>query len=189
MSWLDPQTLTAAYLVFTALACAWTWRPRRASRVLTKAERHEGHIADSLAVLRRARRGEVDMASLRMLHPHLFEEVVLSALSRRGHAISRSDRYTGDGGADGEVRLRGLCRRRFLVQSKRYKGAIRSEHIDAFRQLCRAQRCRGLFVHTGTMGPKAREADARARRVVVVEDEALLRLVRGRRTRVGGVRL
>lgn len=123
---------------------------------------------------------------MRAVTAHEFEEVVLTALAHRGHEILRSPRYTGDGGWDGEARIRG---RRFLVQSKRYTGAIRAAHIEDFRRVCRAERCRGLFVHTGRMGPKSDAADQKARRVVVVHGEALERLIAGRRTKVGRVRL
>jgi restriction system protein len=152
-------------------------------------------VKRSRAVVRRFRGGrEESLAALHAVSAHEFEEVVLTALARRGHRIKRSRRYTGDGGWDGEVRVRrgpfGLFgHRRFLIQSKRYQGAIRAEHIDEFRQVCRLQRARGLFVHTGRMGPSSLEADARARRVAVLYGADLARLVAGRGVRLEGVSL
>ena len=182
----SPQDLTAAYCAAVLAAWLWSVRPRRPVRPLTKGERHAGNIERSRRILRKQRREGPSLAALRRVTAHDFEEVVLSALAHRGHRITRSARYTGDGGWDGEARIRG---RRYLVQSKRYQGAIRAEHIEDFRRVCRAERCRGLFVHTGRMGPTSEAADARARRVVVVHGEALERLVAGRRAKVGGVRL
>ena len=180
--------LTVAYCLLVLAAWLFERRARRAPpREPTRAERHEDNVRRSEAVVRRLRRADAPtLDALRAVTAHEFEEVVLTALSRRGHAITRSPRYTGDGGWDGEVRVRG---RRYLVQSKRYARAIRAEHIEDFRRVCRAERARGLFVHTGTMGPTSHAADAKARRVVVVHGEALARLVAGRRVKVGGVRL
>ena len=181
------QDWTAAYCVLVLVAWLWSLRPRRAAPPqVTPAERHAGNIARSRRIARRQRREGANLDALRGVTAHEFEEVVLTALEHRGHRITRSERYTGDGGWDGEVRVRG---RRFLVQSKRYARAIRAEHIEDFKRVCRAERCRGLFVHTGTMGPASHAADARARRVVVVHGEALERLVAGQRVKVGGVRL
>ena len=180
----DPQALTGLYCLAVLAAWAWTRRPRRAAPPkVTRAERHAENVARSERIARRLRRADgPSLDALRRVTAHEFEEIVLTALAHRGHRIRRSPRYTGDGGWDGEVRVR---RRRFLVQSKRYKGAIRAEHIEDFRRVCRAERCRGLFVHTGTMGPNSLAADARARRVVVVHGDALERLVSGRRVRLG----
>ena len=182
----DAQALTALYLALTLAYCASRWRRGRRARPLSRAERHAGHVTRSRRTLRAARRAEDSLARLRSVHPHEFEEVVLTALARRGHRIRRNAAYTGDGGIDGQVWVRG---RRFLVQSKRYSGAIRAEHIAEFARVCRRARARGLFVHTGRMGPKSVAADEASRRVVVVHGEALERLVAGQRVRVGGVRL
>lgn len=188
---LGAQDWTAAYCVVVLAAWLWSLRPRRAAPPkLTPAQRHAGNIERSRRIARRARREGPSLEALRAVTAHEFEEVVLTALEHRGHRITRSERYTGDGGWDGEVRVRRLFgSQRFLVQSKRYARAIRAEHIDDFKRVCRTERCRGLFVHTGTMGPTSEAADARARRVVVVHGAALERLVAGRRVRVGGVRL
>ena len=181
----DAQELTAAYLGLTLLWCA-ARLARRRPRTLSRAERHERHVRRSHATLRAARKEDDRLRLLRSVHPHEFEEVVLTALRARGHRIRRNPAYTGDGGIDGQVWIRG---RRFLVQSKRYKGAIRAEHIEAFATVCRRARARGLFVHTGRMGPRSVAADEASRRVVVLHGEALERLVAGRGVRVGGVHL
>lgn len=185
---LSAQDLTAGYLTAVLALYLWSLRPRRARKPkLTSAERHARNVDRSHRIVRQVRRGDTPtIEALRGVSAHEFEEVVLTALKRRGHRIKRSPRYTGDGGWDGEVLIRG---RRFLVQSKRYAKTIRAEHIEDFRRVCRAERCRGLFVHTGTMGPASLAADEKARRVEVIYGEALERLMAGRRTKVGRVRL
>lgn len=50
------------------------------------------------------------IAYLRRIDPLVFEELVLSALARRGYAILRNERYSGDGGIDGRVWINGQCR-------------------------------------------------------------------------------
>ena len=185
----DPQALTALYLALTLAWCARAWwrrRTRRPAAPLSPEERHKRHVASSRRTVRAAAKAADTLASLRAVHPHEFEEVVLTALRARGHRIRRNERYTGDGGVDGQVWIRG---RRFLIQAKRYAGGIRAAHIEEFARVCRRARARGLFVSTGRMGPTGEAADIAAKRVVVVHGEALERLVSGRRVKVGGVRL
>ena len=83
---------------------------------------------------------------LRKINPFVFEEVVLNALLAKGHKIKRNKRYTGDGGIDGKVYIKGKLT---LVQSKRYSGHISRKHVIEFVHLCKKKRCKGLFVHTG----------------------------------------
>ena len=90
---------------------------------------------------------------LRSINPYVFEELLLTALARRGHRILRNARYSGDGGIDGQVWLDG---QRYLIQAKRYANAITLAHVAALNVLTREQGCRGLFVHTGRTGPKSR---------------------------------
>ncbi|MBB4660138.1 restriction system protein [Parvularcula dongshanensis] len=180
----------AATLAAILIACALILLRRTArteEEQLTLEQRHALNVERSRAIARRFRKDvAMTMDHLRAVTPHEFEEVVLTALAHRGHRIRRSNRYTGDGGADGQAWIRG---RRYLIQSKRYRRAIRPEHIEDFARLCKRERARGLFVHTGNMGPMSLEADRRARRVVVLHGEALERLVAGRRVRLKGVRL
>ncbi|OIX95203.1 hypothetical protein BFS14_15185 [Serratia fonticola] len=90
---------------------------------------------------------------LRSINPYVFEELLLTALARRGHRILRNVRYSGDGGIDGQVWLNG---QRYLIQAKRYANAIIPAHVSALNILAREHGCRGLFVHTGRTGPKSR---------------------------------
>lgn len=186
---LDAQDLTAVYLVLTLIACGLILLRRRAGAKppLSSEELHARNVKRSRRIARRfARDDAASIEHLRAVSAHEFEELVLTALARRGHRIRRNDRYTGDGGVDGRAWIRG---RRYLIQAKRYTRAIRAEHIEEFARLCRKTRSRGLFVHTGTMGPLSYEAEARTRRVSVIHGEALERLVAGQKVRVGRVRL
>lgn len=184
---LDPQTLTALYLTAVLGLTLRRLSRKKTPRPLTQEERHAQNVARSHRVVKEVRKGDDPaIGTLRAVSAHEFEEVVLTALARRGHKILRNGRYTGDGGADGQVWIRG---RRYLVQSKRYSAAIKAAHIEEFARLCRQERARGLFVHTGRMGPTSEEAERRARKVTVIHGEALERLVAGRKVRVGRVRL
>jgi restriction system protein len=102
--------------------------------------------------LRRVRRidnTDQQIAYLRKIDPFIFEELVLWVLKDQGHRIKRNKRYTGDGGIDGQVWIKG---KRHLVQAKRYSGYIRKSHLTDFDDLCKRRRCKGLFVHTGILG-------------------------------------
>lgn len=90
------------------------------------------------------------LAYLRKVDPWVFEEVLLTALARRGYRIERNARYTGDGGIDGRVWISG---RQHLLQVKRYAAAIRPNHVRAFCHLCQTEGRPGVLVHTGRTGP------------------------------------
>src|SRR3546814_6309274 len=77
----------------------------------------------------------------------------------RGHRVIRNRRYTGDGGIDGEVIIDG---QRWLIQAKRYRDAIRPEHVWDFAQMCATRRRRGMFIHTGRTGGMSRTVVDRA---------------------------
>lgn len=113
---------------------------------------------------------------LRQIPPLAFEELILSELKARGHAIKRSVRYSGDGGADGEWELNG---RLWLVQAKRYASSVNPDHVRAFDELCRQRGARGIFVHTGRTGPKSRAAEDASRHIRIVSGSDLVRFVAG----------
>jgi restriction endonuclease Mrr len=73
-------------------------------------------------------------ARLRAMDPLAFEELLLEAFERRGHRVIRNRRYTGDGGVDGEVIIDG---QRWLIQAKRYRDAIKPEHVREFAHALR----------------------------------------------------
>lgn len=95
------------------------------------------------------------IAYVRKIDPYIFEEMILSAIESKGHNVTRNNRYSGDGGIDGEFNLNG---KRILIQAKRYQGVIRPGDVVAFNAICVQAGVRGIFVHTGRTGKSAREA-------------------------------
>ena len=116
------------------------WRRRQAR---TMCEQLCGRDRDQPAALHYAR--------LRAMDPLAFEELLLEAFERRGHRVIRNRRYTGDGGVDGEVIIDG---QHWLIQAKRYRDAIKPEHVREFAMLCATRKRRGMFVHTGRIVKK-----------------------------------
>lgn len=141
------------------------WRRRQAREMC---EQLRGRDRDQPAGIHYAR--------LRAMDPLAFEELLLEAFERRGHRVTRNRRYTGDGGVDGEVIIDG---ERWLIQAKRYRDAIRPEHVWNFAQLCAARRQRGLFIHTGRTGGMSRAIGDRATGIEIVSGQRLLALLTG----------
>lgn len=115
-------------------------------------------------------------ARLRAMDPLAFEELLLEAFEQRGHRVVRNRRYTGDGGVDGEVIIDG---ERFLIQAKRYREAIRPDHVQAFAILCSSRGRRGLFVHTGRTGGASRHVLADVPGIEIISGKNLLALLTG----------
>jgi restriction system protein len=109
---------------------------------------------------------------LRKIDPFVFEEVVLTALKDQGAKITRNARYTADGGVDGRFRLNGTV---WLVQAKRYCGAINAQHIIDFARVCNGSK--GLFVHTGRTGKKSKSVTPH--NLFVVSGKRLVDLIFG----------
>ena len=112
---------------------------------------------------------------LRSLDPFVFEEMVLIALERHGYKVIRNKRYTGDGGIDGRAYLNG---QHYLIQSKRYRKHINAAHVEAFAQICKRRKGRGLFVHTGRTGAQSRRV-ANHTNVEIISGARLLKLLSG----------
>lgn len=112
---------------------------------------------------------------LRGINHFVFEELILTALERKGHLVIRNARYTGDGGIDGRVMLQG---KPVLIQAKRYKGNISRTDVAAFGHQCLQHNTTGLFVHTGKT-PKATWHDLRTLhpQVQIISGERLLNLL------------
>lgn len=83
----------------------------------------------------------------------MFEEMVLTALRRKGYRIIRNEGYTGDGGVDGRAYLDD---QHYLIQAKRYKGDIHAKDVEEFGKICKRRKGRGLFIHTGKTGDKSK---------------------------------
>lgn len=79
-----------------------------------------------------------------------FEELLLTCCEEQGWQIQRNFRYSSDGGVDGRVLITGKL---YLIQAKRYRGHIKSEHIRDFYKAIQQERAvGGFFIHTGKTG-------------------------------------
>lgn len=123
-------------------------------------------------------------ARLRAMDPFAFEELLLESFEQRGHKVVRNRRYIGDGGIDGQVVINGTI---WLIQAKRYAGAIRPEHVVAFDTLCQTRRCWGLFIHTGRTGHQSRIFASHSGAVEIISGRSLLALLTGDPVPVLGV--
>jgi len=141
------------------------WRRRQAK---TMCEQLRGRDRHQPAALHYAR--------LRGMDPLAFEELLLEAFERRGHRVIRNHRYTGDGGVDGEIIING---ERWLIQAKRYRDAIRPEHVLDFAMLCATRGRRGMFIHTGRTGGMSRTIALGADGIEIVSGQRLLALLTG----------
>lgn len=141
------------------------WRRRQAREMLAQ---FCGRDRDQPAVLHFSR--------LRSMDALAFEELLLEAFERRGFRVIRNQRYSGDGGIDGQVVIAG---RTWLIQAKRYTSAIRPEHVRDFTALCSRHGQPGLFIHTGRTGGQSREALAGLADIEIISGQRLLALLTG----------
>ena len=155
------------------------WRERKHKR-----ERKNKNVEKAAALLEKFRSWEGDglpmriLAYLRKIDPYVFEELVLTALAEQGLSVTRNESYSGDGGLDGEFCYKG---RRYLMQAKRYEGAINAEHVTDFGKLIEERRAQGgLFIHTGRTPPKAYKQMGRAQTVTLISGDKLIKLLRGK---------
>lgn len=123
--------------------------------ILFRKKRHHFKIQQSKKILLRIRSFEGDnlterkLSYLRKINPFTFEELILSALEESGAKIKRNKRYTGDGGVDGKFKIDGNW---YLIQAKRYSNYISLKDMEKFEILCKKQKIRGVFIHTGKVG-------------------------------------
>ncbi len=115
---------------------------------------------------------------LKQTHHFVFEEMILTAFKRKGYKIVRNKAYTGDGGIDGKVYIKGHL---YLIQAKRYSGHIDAGHVDEFATVCVKHQAKGLFIHTGKTGKKARN-NANHHNIKMVSGAKLLDLLSSRPT-------
>jgi restriction system protein len=115
-------------------------------------------------------------AYLRKVDPYRFEEMILSELERRQIRITRSRRYSGDGGIDGQFFHEGEL---WLIQAKRYSNLIKPDHVWTFEAICQRSRARGLFVHTGKTPQRLRSMDRQCGLVRIISGQELLKLLAG----------
>lgn len=142
---LIPPSLLPFVFAFAFLLFAIKWDSKR--HLLCKLE-----ATQQLKRLKRCDTHQKQMAQLRGVNPFVFEEMILTALKQHGYEIKRNKRYSGDGGIDGQVRIKND---NYLIQAKRYKNHINPTHVQTFVRLCRKRGEKGLFVHTGKTGKKS----------------------------------
>ena len=164
--------MVSCILVASLLAIA------KAQHVSIKPE-HKRNIALSKKVHRQIQRtpdNALRMKIMRDIHPNVFEELLLTALKSPMRKVKRNQRYTGDGGLDGKVRIHGQWH---LVQAKRYSNHIDPNHVKEFVDLCRREGCPGLFIHTGKTGEKSRDIIRNADNCTMISGQALCAMVGG----------
>ena len=162
--------LVVLFLFFPRLWGRCRHRERASER------RHRRYRAVAERVLTKLPEGGAGVKYLRKINPYVFEELLLLAFERRGMAVIRNTRYSGDGGLDGQVLIDG---ERWLIQAKRYGRTIRPSHIDDFCDLLRREGCRGFFIHTGRTGPASRARLALWPDIELVSGQRLLKLLNG----------
>ena len=180
----------ARWLMLAALLCLALLRllrARRRGRSLHKRNKRASHARlatlsneELLASPKRA------FGYLRSVDFFVFEEMMLTAFEQRGVSVIRNRRYTGDGGIDGRVIIGGET---LLIQAKRYDSHIKAGDVTAFAGICRNKRKRGLFIHTGRTGKKARNNAVEANDVEIVSGRRLLDLLQGREVFIHGAKL
>ncbi|HCI5391081.1 restriction endonuclease [Escherichia coli] len=151
-------------------------KPRTVSQ--RRHRRYQKQAARALLRLPQLRDEAARITWLRKMNPYVFEEMLLTALSRQGLRIQRNPRYSGDNGADGQVWING---HRWLIQAKRYSATISAAHVSAFGQLTEQEGCPGLFVHTGRTGEVSREAFRHYSSITLISGQRLLWLLSGDR--------
>lgn len=110
------------------------------------------------------------------ISPYVFEELVLTSFGQYGAKITRSPSYSGDGGIDGKVKIKGQT---YLIQSKKYSGYIKASDTRNHISLCKSKGTRGYFVHTGLSGKMSKQA-AHDSPVSIISDADLINLFTGR---------
>ena len=129
--------------------------------------------AQQLRRLHRINIPQDQIIHLRGVHHFVFEEMILTALKKRGYKIKRNKRYSGDGGIDGQVIING---QHYLIQAKRYKNHINPAHVQSFAGICKKRGSRGLFVHTGKTGQKSRQI-AQNENIEMISGDRLLNML------------
>ncbi len=116
---------------------------------------------------------DYQMTYLRGVDPFVFEEMILTAIKRKGLRIVRNKKYTGDGGIDGRCFIND---QEYLIQAKRYSGYINPAHVIEFVNVCKKHNSRGFFVHTGKTGRKSKSVFSNPN-IELISGERLLNLL------------
>jgi restriction system protein len=114
---------------------------------------------------------------LRKIDPYVFEELVLLMLEQQGIVVIRNESYSGDGGLDGAFVHQGC---RYLLQAKRYKGAVSAAHVKDFAALITQHQAQGgVFIHTGKTPKDVYRALGAASKITLVSGQKLVDLIQG----------
>ena len=111
---------------------------------------------------------------LRKIDPFVFEELLLSAFSSQGYKIKRNKKYTGDGGIDGVFYV---GERKVLVQAKRYKGFVSTQHIKDIENIAKIRNCYAVFCHTGKTHRCTLDLYRNHDRLIIISGEKLIDLI------------
>lgn len=114
------------------------------------------------------------IAYLRKIDPYVYEELILYALKKTGYKIQRNKKYSGDGGIDGKVWIKGKLN---YVQAKRYSKHINKAHVKEFNHITERDKVDGLFIHTGTTGKGSRSE--LAQNIQMISGEKMVKLIKG----------
>lgn len=141
-----PSIIKLAFfiLILVLLSSITTTRKRKkkirniekGNRIINRINEFEGEAKEAKAI-----------TYLRKIDAYVFEELLLSALEKKGFQISRNKRYSHDGGVDGRATYNGQL---YYIQAKRYSKYVSLKHLEAFESIVGNNK--GLFVHTGKTG-------------------------------------
>lgn len=162
--WLVALLTIAGWLLLKIIGTKWY----RHKKMIRASYRH-------LTKLQNIEEPDEQITFLQRTNPTVFEEMILSAFKNMGYKIYRNFRYTGDCGIDGRIMMNG---RMVLIQAKRYKSYINAKHVEEFVTVCRKHNCRGLFVHTGLTGERAK--NYQGSQVDLIDQQRMLDLLNER---------
>lgn len=114
------------------------------------------------------------IAYLRKIDPFVFEELLLHSFEAQGFKVVRNRSYTGDGGIDGVFYLN---EEKFLIQAKRYKGLVSTNHIHTINAMAVNQGCYAVFCHTGKTPKTTLDFYRKHDSTLIISGEKLLNLI------------
>ena len=121
---------------------------------------------------------------LRKVDPFVFEEMILEVFRNDERCkVVESDRYTGDGGIDGEfIFNKNGKKMRIIIQAKRYNGHINIEHVKEFCKLLQNKKYdKGFFIHTGKTGSGSKQEINRCNGLELISGSKLINLLKYRK--------
>lgn len=144
---MNANILIAILFLIFGIFLKWFLHNTRKSRNHNYKIRSAERVYDKLQSFTGQYRSQQIITYLRKINAYAFEELVLTALQRKGYSIKRSKSYSGDGGCDGHCYLNG---KHYILQMKRYKNTVSAKHLSEFNLLIKKSGAEGgFFVHTG----------------------------------------